>query len=262
MKKKENYFDVKDKRKWSYTRVYDIVLEDKELDTYEKLTYVMLSKFADNGTGQCFPSRRTLYELVGCSDRKLDQSIKKLIEKGYIKKKNRKNGKKNNTNVYLVRDIEDIKKEIKSKKQGSECDSLGGEPHSLGGEYGSQRTNLLNYINLTKIEEEESHKLSKKSKNRYKHVFNRDLSLELEQEILSIYDNENIINYCLLLAEKKADKPNWILKTLKDWKQRRLKTIDDIENYQKERKNNSNSKNKTNTEYKEKRKTFMKHMYR
>ena len=239
MHEKENYFGVEDKRKWNYTRVYNIVLEDKELDAYEKLTYVMLSKYADNSTGQCFPSRRTLYELVGCSDRKLDKCIKRLIEKGYIKKKNRKNGKQYKTNVYLVRDIEDIKKEIEGKNQG------GGECGSLGGECGSQRTNLLNYTNKTEEEEQLSTgTLSTTIKNKYQRIYNRTLSPEFEKEILSIFDDENIINYCLSLSEKNSDKPSYLITVLQDWEKQGLTDIESIKQYQLQRKEENKKKYK------------------
>ena len=109
--------------------------------------------------------------------------------------------------------------------------------------------NDLTNNELTNIKTEEEEQLSTNTlsttiKNKYQLIFNRQLSAEFEKEILSIFDDENIINYCLSLAEKKADKPSWLISVLTDWKNEGLNTIEEIKEYQLQRKEENKKKYK------------------
>lgn len=99
---------------------------------------------------------------------------------------------------------------------------------------------LNNKYTNNKIEEEESgekQKLSTELTHRYQTIFNRKLSANFEKEILNLYTDETIIDYCLTLAELQADKPAWLIATLKDWKENNLNTVEEIEEYLNNRKN-------------------------
>lgn len=63
--------------------------------------YMWLSSYA-NETGNCFPSRKTLAEDCGCSERTIDTMIDSLIEKGLLEVKGRKDGDKQLSNLYKV----------------------------------------------------------------------------------------------------------------------------------------------------------------
>lgn len=98
-----------------------------------------------------------------------------------------------------------------------------------------------------KTEEEEqlsTGTLSTEIKNKYQLIFNRQLSAEFEKELLSIFDDENIINYCLSLAEKNSDKPSYLITVLQDWKNEGLNTIEEIKEYQLQRKEENKKKYK------------------
>ena len=94
---------IPDKRRMPFTIVDDCIIDDTDLDAYEKCTYLVLCRFSDNKTGQSYPSRKTIAKMVGCSDRKIDKCLKTLTSKGYIKKTERQ-GKAGSwdTNLYTI----------------------------------------------------------------------------------------------------------------------------------------------------------------
>lgn len=63
--------------------------------------YMWLSSYA-NETGNCFPSRKTLADDCGCSERTIDTMVDSLIEKGLLEVKGRKDGDKQLSNLYKV----------------------------------------------------------------------------------------------------------------------------------------------------------------
>jgi|SRR5690554_421498 len=109
---------------------------------------------------------------------------------------------------------------------------------------------LSNELTNNKTEEEEgkTEKLSTDTKKYYQNIFNRKLSDELENEILKIYDDEDIIKFALCLSEKKADKPAYLISILNDWKKHNLKTSKSIKKYIKNRLNKP-QKTKNNSLY-------------
>ena|SRR5690554_304744 len=110
---------------------------------------------------------------------------------------------------------------------------------------------LNNDLTNNKIEEEEENypqKLSLKIANRYQKIFNRQLTVEFFNKLTNICSDPKIIFKALEFAEEKADKPSWLLVTLRDWKDHKLKTLKDIEKYIKNRR--SKSSNDRNTEIK------------
>ena len=51
--------------------------------------YALLARYADNVTHQAFPSRGTLADRLGCSEKTIDRAIEDLVEHGAIKKLSR-----------------------------------------------------------------------------------------------------------------------------------------------------------------------------
>jgi DNA-binding Lrp family transcriptional regulator len=100
-----------DNRKINFTMVENELIDSKELDVYEKLTYIVLCRFAKDG--QCFPSYQTIADKVGCGRKKAIDSVKRLLEVGIVNKHCRKNEFDENTsNVYYIEGFA-------SKTQGS-----------------------------------------------------------------------------------------------------------------------------------------------
>jgi hypothetical protein len=90
-----------DNRKMNFTMVENALIDSKELDVYEKLTYIVLCRFAKDG--QCFPSYQTIADKVGCGRKKAIDSVKKLLELGVVNKHCRKNEFDENTsNIYYI----------------------------------------------------------------------------------------------------------------------------------------------------------------
>lgn len=75
---------VRDKRTRNWFWVENILVDRDDLDIYEKLTYIVLCRFADEGSQSCFPSYDTISQKVGCSKRKVIDVLKSLREKSLI----------------------------------------------------------------------------------------------------------------------------------------------------------------------------------
>ena len=135
---------IPDKRRMPFTIVDDCIIDDTDLDAYEKCTYLVLCRFSDNKTGQSYPSRKTIAKMVGCSDRKIDKCLKTLTSKGYIKKTERQ-GKAGSwdTNLYTILGV------ANHVRQGSEPRSPGVANHvRQGSEPRSHELDLINYTQL------------------------------------------------------------------------------------------------------------------
>lgn len=97
---------VIDKRKLNFTIVENEIIDSKDFDIYEKMTYIVLCRMAKDG--QCFPSYNTIADKVGCGRKKVIECIKKLIESKLIQKESRKNEYDENTsNMYYICGIEE-----------------------------------------------------------------------------------------------------------------------------------------------------------
>lgn len=217
----QNY--IKDNRRFNFTMVENELLENKDLDTYEKLLYIVLCKFAGNEQ-TCFPGRKTLAKLVSCGVKTIDRRLKSLVKKGLIEKHERCNNKGESTsNLYVIKGV------ASQSRQGGVTES----PPSVTE---SPELYSLNNIQSNKIEEEDAHenkkefneKTTNKIISKYEQVFGRKLSAEFYQRLISICSDPNIIYKALLVAEEKADKPGWLIETLKNWKEENLKSVKSI----------------------------------
>lgn len=86
-----------------FTIVKNTLLEDTNLTVYDKLVYVILNKFANNKTRQCYPSMNTISKYVGASRPTISKSIKRLEELNYIKVDKTVKGTKT-FNLYTILD--------------------------------------------------------------------------------------------------------------------------------------------------------------
>lgn len=75
---------VLDRRNSPFVMVTRAVLEDTSLKSADKSIYSILCMYADNNTADCWPSRSTLLNKAGVSDRTLRNSLKTLKKRGYI----------------------------------------------------------------------------------------------------------------------------------------------------------------------------------
>ena len=88
-------------------RWYRQVWADKTLNKKPasyKLVMLALADFADDDTGECWPSIDSLSEMVGISDRQVQRAIGALIADGYLSVKHVHGRSKNNT--YTIIDVQ------------------------------------------------------------------------------------------------------------------------------------------------------------
>lgn len=70
----------------NFTMIENSVIDSLTLSKHEKLVYVVLARFADNESRQCFPSRSTIAKRSGLSEKSVFVALKGLEGKGFIVK--------------------------------------------------------------------------------------------------------------------------------------------------------------------------------
>lgn len=122
---------IVDNRKDFYFKVENAVIDgymeyDTELkrdapkdyfsNIYEKMVFIVLSRYANNNGGIAFPSISTIARNSLCGATKVRECIKSLEKKGFIKKVIRpKTNKDNDSNLYSVKNIEILEKKTLKK---------------------------------------------------------------------------------------------------------------------------------------------------
>lgn len=133
---------IVDNRKDFYFKVENAVIDgymeyDTELkrdapkdyfsNIYEKMVFIVLSRYANNNGGIAFPSISTIARNSLCGATKVRECIKSLEKKGFIKKVIRpKTNKDNDSNLYSVKNIE-----ILGKKTLKKDVSIPTSPHEV-----------------------------------------------------------------------------------------------------------------------------------
>ena len=111
--------------KRTFIKVYRDFFENDQLDScYQKLVYIYLGKFA-NSDQKCFPSVRTLARLTGIGISKVKSTINELVQKGMIRKENRRrrDGGKNSNLYTLLYNLKEKFHTGKNKKVDNEADN-------------------------------------------------------------------------------------------------------------------------------------------
>lgn len=72
--------------------VENVLIRDEGLTGRDLLVYMALAYHADCNTNECFPSINRLSKIARTSRRATVESIKKLMDSGYVKKEKRTNG--------------------------------------------------------------------------------------------------------------------------------------------------------------------------
>jgi hypothetical protein len=82
------------------------VLEHRSLTATDVLVYATIARFADNRTGEAYPSRATIAGLARSSVDTVDRSIRILEQAGFLTKERRKGPKgEPASNLYVVHEI-------------------------------------------------------------------------------------------------------------------------------------------------------------
>jgi hypothetical protein len=67
--------------------------------------YAILSRYADNATGECWPSRKTLADQLGCSLKSLDRAKDELVDANALTIHVRQNHDGQQSNLYTIRRV-------------------------------------------------------------------------------------------------------------------------------------------------------------
>jgi DNA-binding Lrp family transcriptional regulator len=117
------------------------IIDDNELTVYEKMTYIVLCRFARDG--ECFPSYETIAKRVGCSRQKAINVVKTLCEKGLISKVQRKNDEDEYTsNIYYINGFDN------TFEEGNQQELLPNQQEKLPSQWRSPKQDILNNTNL------------------------------------------------------------------------------------------------------------------
>lgn len=82
------------------------ILEHPNLSGTDVMVYASIARFADNETGQAYPSRATIATYAQCSTSTVDRSIQALIAAGFLSKQTRRTKAGDpDSNLYLVHEI-------------------------------------------------------------------------------------------------------------------------------------------------------------
>lgn len=91
-----------------FSIIYHDFLDSDLLNTYEKMVFIALKKFADSNN-QCFPSLKKLADVTKMSKRKIQDTLKALEQKHIIGVKSRFNVNNGHTsNLYTLYDFKEV----------------------------------------------------------------------------------------------------------------------------------------------------------
>lgn len=222
-----------DKRR-GFFMIENDAIDNCNLDVYEFKAYTVIVRHANRDTQSAFPSLATLTEKVGCGRKKIVQCIKSLEEKGYIQKVNRKDDQGNNlSNIYYVLPTPSVSQKlvVSEGNQGSIPEKLG-----VVSEGNTNNTNLNN-TNLT----------ISSSKNPFSFyesnigVLNPFMADGIDQWIKDT--SEELVIAAMERALKQQKKWNYAEGILKQWANKNIKTLSDVEALEAEYQRNKGAKN-------------------
>lgn len=103
---------VLDGRKFDFTLIENDLIDDIErFDKNDLLCYMVLCRYANNSTGECYPSYKTIAEKMRVGVSTAIKAIKSLESKGVVKIHSRKNENGGDTsNLYVIQNINDENK--------------------------------------------------------------------------------------------------------------------------------------------------------
>lgn len=135
---------VRNKRKGGFTTIVNEVFDTVGLDTYEKLIYMSLLRFANEKTETCFPSYKKIAESASCSEKTAERTIAKLVEKGFIDKQVRfyENGRPR-SNLYTILDLPEAVLKVKPKSMSKVSISNGSKDLNTDSQSPLELTRIL-----------------------------------------------------------------------------------------------------------------------
>ena len=112
---------VLDGRNFNFTLIENELIDDIEkFDKNDLLCYMVLCRYANNSTGECYPSYKTIAEKMRVGVSTAMKAIKSLEGKGVIEISSRKNETGGDTsNLYTIKDIKQYYENKKASTGGT-----------------------------------------------------------------------------------------------------------------------------------------------
>jgi hypothetical protein len=83
-----------------YTGIENGLIDSESVSMKAKMTYIVLRRFANWNTGQCFPSIPKIAKLAGISDNTVKVALRELADLGLVTWEIRKEGDRNKTHLF------------------------------------------------------------------------------------------------------------------------------------------------------------------
>ncbi|MEF8682039.1 UNVERIFIED_CONTAM: DnaD domain protein [Bacillus cereus] len=221
-----------DRRRRGFFMIDNEIVDDARLSHKEMAVYMVLCRHLNQETGSCFPSLPTIGKKVGMSKNTVIKALNTLIEIGYVTKEKRSSKEQGDmSNVYYVNDVHDLNGGVHQMNRGGSGDERGGVH-----EVNPNNTNLNN-TNLT----------ISSSKNPFSFyesnigVLNPFMADSIEQWIKDT--SEELVIAAMERALKKQAKWNYAEGILKQWANKNIKTLGDVEALEAEYQRNKGAKN-------------------
>ncbi|MDK7418622.1 DnaD domain protein (plasmid) [Bacillus tropicus] len=223
-----------DRRRRGFFMIDNEIVDDARLTHKEMAVYMVLCRHLNQETGSCFPSLPTIGKKVGMSKNTVIKALNTLIEIGYVTKEKRSSKEQGDmSNVYYVNDVHDLNGGVHQMNRGGSGDERGGVH-----EVNPNNTNLNN-TNLTIS--------SSSSKNPFSFyesnigVLNPFMADGIDQWIKDT--SEELVIAAMERALKQQKKWNYAEGILKQWANKNIKTLNDVEALEAEYQRNKGAKN-------------------
>lgn len=222
-----------DRRRRGFFMIDNEIVDDARLSHKEMAVYMVLCRHLNQETGSCFPSLPTIGKKVGMSKNTVIKALNTLIEIGYVTKEKRSSKEQGDmSNVYYVNDVHGLNGGVHQMNRGGSGDERGGVH-----EVNPNNTNLNN-TNLT---------ITSSSKNPFSFyesnigVLNPFMADSIDQWVKDT--SEELVIAAMERALKKQAKWNYAEGILKQWANKNIKTLDDVEALEAEYQRNKGAKN-------------------
>ena len=96
---------IQDSRRFNFTLIENDIIDDtNKFDKNDLLCYMVMCRYANNDTNQCFPGYETLAEKMRVSKSTAIKAVKSLVKKGVLIVTHRKNSNGGDTsNLYTIK---------------------------------------------------------------------------------------------------------------------------------------------------------------
>lgn len=211
---------------------------DENLNWTEKILLVEIDSL-DNEEG-CYASNKYFAKFLSKSKVYISNCISKLKEDGYIYQESfdgRKRVLKSNMGVKLKNkaglnsSLRQDKEKVKGGQPARDTSNKGETDKKNGS------NKLLNNKDYKTNNNKSAEKIEKISE-RYRQVFEKDISLEIYDELKKICDDLDIIYKALLVTEKRTKGVpaiSYLYTLLRNWSNKNLNSIGDIDRHLKKR---------------------------